>query len=109
MSRLRSVRLVALVLALACGTAALAVSDSRTESHPAAGHCPESRSGGAPSEAGCTCVCCPGQVTVSLPHDTGIALGALPVCRLLAPQQDELQPDDPVQSIFHPPRRLTPA
>jgi hypothetical protein len=106
MSRLRSLRLVALGLALGCGSVALAVSGARTESHPVAGHCPVSGPDGASSEAGCTCVCCPGPGTVSLPHDTGIGLGALPVCRLLAPQHDELQADDLVQSIFHPPRRL---
>jgi hypothetical protein len=108
---LRSIRLIA--LALVCCSAALAVSDSRTEAphaaHPVGGHCPDSGPDGARSETGCACVCCPGQAPVSLPHETGIGLGALPVCRHPAPPPDELQPDDPVQSIFHPPRRLTPA
>ena len=111
---LRSVRLIALVLACVCCTAmASVVSDSRTESphaaHPGGGHCPEPGPDGAPSETGCACVCCPGQIQVSLQHETGIGLGALPVWRHAALPADELQPDDLVQSIFHPPRRLTPA
>jgi len=111
---LRSVRFLALVLAVVCGLAAVAmVSDSRAGS-PAAAHCdgdqcPESGTDGAPSGTGCACVCCPGQVSGSLPFETDLGLGALPVSRHPALPPDELQPDDSVQSIFHPPRRLTPA
>jgi hypothetical protein len=109
---LRSVRLIAVVLAFVCCAAtASVVSDSRMGS-PAAAHCdgdecPESGPDGAPCETGC--VCCPGPVPVSLPHETGVGFGALPVCHHPALPLDELQPDDLVQSIFNPPRRLTPA
>jgi hypothetical protein len=110
---LRSVRLILPVLAFVACAAAVAVSDSRTEaphaSHPTGAHCPESRPEGAPSGTGCACACCPGKAPISLPQLPDIVLGALPVCRRPAPPHDELQPDDLVQSIFHPPRRLTPA
>jgi hypothetical protein len=109
MKWLRSIRLIVPVLVVACCSAALAVSESRTESHPAAAHCPASGADGASSEAACACACCPGQTTVSLPDDVGLVLAALPVCRHSAPSRDERRPDDPVRSIFHPPRRLTPA
>jgi len=109
---LRSVRLIAFVFACVCCSAmASVVSDSRTES-PAAAHCegdqcPESGPDGAPCETGC--VCCPGRVPVSMPHEIDVGFGTLPVWRHAALPTDELQPDDLVQSIFHPPRRLTPA
>jgi hypothetical protein len=111
---LRSARCIALVLAVAgCAAAALAVSGALTEpvhaAHPAGGHCPDSAPDGDAPEAGCACVCCPGQAPVFLPQQPGLGLGALPACLHPAPPQDELQPDGHVQSIFHPPRRLTPA
>ena len=109
---LRSVRFTALVFALVCCSATVAVvSDSRTDS-PATAHCdgdqcPESGPNGAPCATGC--VCCPGRVPVSMPLEMRMGLGDLPVWRRAALPADELQPDDLVQSIFHPPRRLTPA
>jgi hypothetical protein len=111
---LRSIRLIALGLAVVCCSAtALAASDSWTVSPSAAhrdgGRCPDSGPDGTPCETGCACVCCPGQVPVSLLHETGMGLGALTVCRRPALPSDGLQSDDPTRSIFHPPRRLTPA
>jgi hypothetical protein len=109
---LRSVRLSALVLALVCCTAmASVVSESRLESSAAAhcdgDQCPESGPDGAPCATGCAC--CPGRVPVSLPLEIGVEFGALPLWRHAALPVAELQPDGLVQSIFHPPRRLTPA
>ncbi len=111
---LRSIRLITLVLTVVCcATAALVMSELRTDSPSAAHHdggqCPDSGPDGAPCEAGCACVCCPGQIPVSLPHETGMESGTLPVCRHPGLPLHELQPDDHIQSIFHPPRRLTPA
>ena len=109
---LRSIRVIALVLVCACCTAMTSVVSDFRAASPAAAHCdgdqcPESGPDGAPCETGCAC--CPGRVPVSVPLETGIGLGALPVCRHAALPLAELQPDELVQSIFHPPRRLTPA
>jgi hypothetical protein len=111
---LRSVRLVASVLAVVCcATAAPMVLDAWPES-PAASHHhhgqhPDSGPDGAPCGSACPCVCCHGQAQVSLPCDVGVGLGVLPVHRHAVAPAGEFQPDDLVQSIFHPPRRLTPA
>jgi hypothetical protein len=108
---LRSVRLMALVFAVVCGTATASVVSDFHAGSPAAhcdgDQCPESGPDGAPCATGCAC--CPGRVPLSLPHEIGLGFGALPVCHQPALPAAELQPDDLVQSIFHPPRRLTPA
>lgn len=109
---LRSVRSIALVFSVVCCTAIVStVRDSMARSsavaHCDGDRCPESGPDGAPCETGC--ICCPGRVPVSLPLEIGLGLGALPVWRHAALPSDELQPDGLVQSIFHPPRRLTPA
>jgi hypothetical protein len=109
---LRSVRLIALAFAVVgCSTMVAVVSDSRADSPATAScdgdQCPESGPDGAPCATGCAC--CPGRVPVFPPQVIGVGFGALPVWRQAALPADELQPDDLVQSIFHPPRRLTPA
>lgn len=109
---LRSVLLHALVLAVVCcSTTVEVMSDSKTES-PVSAHCngdrcPESGPDGAPCATGCAC--CPGRVPVFLPLEIGVVFSTMPVWRHAALPADELQPDALVQSIFHPPRRLTPA
>jgi hypothetical protein len=109
---LRSVRLTALVFAVVCcSTTVAVVSDSMTDSPAIAScdgdQCPESGPDGAPCATGCAC--CPGRGPASMQHEIGVGFGTLPVWRRAALPTDELQPDDLVQSIFHPPRRLTPA
>ncbi len=109
---LRSVRLTALVFALVCCTAMTSVLSDFGMGSPAVTHCngdqcPESGPDGAPCATGCAC--CPGRVPVFPPHEIGVGFGVLPVWRHAALPADELQPGDLVQSIFHPPRRLTPA
>jgi hypothetical protein len=109
---LRSVRLIAFVLAFVCGSATASVmSDFRAGStataHCDGDQCPESGPDGAPCATGCAC--CPGRVPVFLPLEIAVGFSALPVGRHAALPTDELQPDDLVQNIFHPPRRLTPA
>jgi hypothetical protein len=109
---LRSVRLHALVFAVVCcSTTVAVVADSMTESPATAScdgdQCPESGPDGAPCATGCAC--CPGRVPVFLPLEIGVGFSAMPVWRHAALPTDELQPNDLVHSIFHPPRRLTPA
>lgn len=111
---LRSIRPGVLVLAVVCGMAVVTVTSdfsagSPHAAHPAGSQCPDPGSNRAPSATDCACVCCPGRVPVSLPHEIGVKSSVLPVWRHPALPADELQPDDLVQSIFHPPRRLTPA
>lgn len=110
MNGLRSVWLVVPMLAIVCGAAAAPLligllPGCSATAHHQGGHCPCSGADGTPCASGCPCLGCHAPLQVAVSVDPGLPSGAPAAGRACVVPPDGLHADDPIRSVFHPPRR----